>query len=145
MDANPYATPGAALERPSLGGQPTPPLWNPDAAGLWSLLLTPVFGSTLIWRNWIAIGERSKANLALFWLAVSVLFLLVAILLTPRLSLPYIIVWYFACQRPQTLYIRKRWGIAYPRRPWLVPILCMLGGILLLGVVVGVLSALNEL
>jgi hypothetical protein len=142
MDANPYAPPGAALDLPSVPVESAPPLWNPDAAGAWSLLLTPIFGSTLVWRNWVSLGERSMARLALFWLAMSVLALAFAILATSRISLPYILLWYFACQRPQTLHLKRQWGTTYPRKPWLVPILSTLGGIVLFSLAVGALQAM---
>jgi len=140
MDANPYATPGAALDLPSTAVASAPPLWNPDAAGAWSLLLTPIFGSVLVWRNWVSLAERSKASSALLWLALSVGVIAFAILMNRGITIPYIILWYFACQRPQTLYVKQRWGTTYPRKPWLVPILSTLGGIVLVSLAVGALQ-----
>jgi hypothetical protein len=141
MDANPYAPPVAPLDRPPVPMPAAPAMWNPDAAGAWSLLLTPIFGSTLVWRNWTALGERSRAQMALLWLAVSVVALVIAVLILPALQLPYIILWYFACQRPQTQFIKARWGNDYPRRPWLVPILGAVGGLLVFSFVLGFLTA----
>ena len=34
-----------------------PGLWNPDVAGVWSVFLTPVFGSVILLLNWETIGD----------------------------------------------------------------------------------------
>ena len=41
-----------------------PKLWNPEAAGGWSLIFNPVFGSILVLMNWQALGEREKIRSA---------------------------------------------------------------------------------
>lgn len=139
MSSNPYAPPLAPLDRQPMLGLAAPALWNPDAAGAWSLLLTPIFGSALVWMNWNAIGERSRARTALLWLAASVLVVLTAVVLQRGFALLYIILWYFACQRPQTQYVHARWDDSYPRKPWLVPILGTVGGFIALLFVLGFL------
>ena len=35
----------------------------------------------------------------------------------------YLIIWYFAWQRPQARYVRERWGTDYHKRGWLAPVL----------------------
>lgn len=139
MNANPYAPPAASLDRPlGMAGDP-PRLWNPDVAGLWSLLLTPVFGSAMVWMNWKALGESSRAQIALLWLAVTVLALFL-IATVNGFGLIYLIIWYFGCQRPQTKYVKARWGDSYPRKSWLVPVLGTIGGIIALFAVLVVLN-----
>jgi heme/copper-type cytochrome/quinol oxidase subunit 2 len=117
---NPFEPPKASLDR-SQAAEDAPPLWNPDVAGAWSLLLTPIFGSVLVRRNWKALGEESKVRTGTIWIVVSVLMLFAAVLFGLAGFL-YIIIWYFAWQRPQTQYIRERWGKDYPHKGWLLPL-----------------------
>lgn len=118
---NPFEPPKASLDR-SQAAEDAPALWNPDVAGAWSLLLTPIFGSVLVRKNWKALGEETKVRTGTIWIVVSVLMLFAAVLFGLAGFL-YIIVWYFAWQRPQTQYIRERWGKDYPHKGWLLPIL----------------------
>ena len=124
---NPYAPPRSNLEIAPPRG-PAPQLWNPDAAGLWSLLFTPIFGSTLVLLNWKAIGDDAQARTARNWLIVSIAMLIPSAI--SGIGLVWIIVWYFASQRKQSRFIRETWGKDYPRRGWLVPLLCGIGALL---------------
>ena len=108
-----------SLEQPL--SQP-PQLWNPDAAGAWSILLSPIFGSFLIRRNWEAIGQDDKARTGKLWLIVS-LFMIVPSLFIPFFGLFYLLVWYFTWQKPQTRFVRANWGNDYPRKPWGKPLI----------------------
>ena len=119
---NPFEPPKAPLDRADALATPAPQLWNPDAAGAWSLLLTPIFGSVLVRKNWKAIGDASKVRTGTAWIVVSVVCLFLAAVFGLAGFL-YIIVWYFAWQRPQTQYIKERWGKDYPRKGWAIPLL----------------------
>jgi tetratricopeptide (TPR) repeat protein len=44
-----------------------PTLWNPNAAGFWSLLLTPAFGAWLHAKNWKELGHPDKAKTSMLW------------------------------------------------------------------------------
>jgi len=125
-DVNPFEPPKAALDGVAVVAEEAPVLWNPDAAGAWSLLFTPVFGSILVRKNWKAIGDEDRARQETIWLGVSIVMLL-ATLFTGILGFLYIIVWYFAWQRPQAQFIRERWGKNYPRKGWSVALLAALG------------------
>ena len=125
-DANPFAPPKAALDGVAVVAEDAPMLWNPDAAGAWSLLFTPVFGSILVRKNWKAIGDEDKVRQGAIWLGASIVMLLATIFIG-ILGFFYIIVWYFAWQRPQAQFIRERWGKDYPRKGWIVPLLAALG------------------
>lgn len=118
MENNVYQTPNADLEIKTKYSDVQ--LWNPDAAGAWSLLFTPVFGTILVRKNWIALGETDKAKTASNWLFVSILFAILS-MLVGLLGFIYIIVWYFAFQKRQTQFIKTNF-ISYKKKPWLVPI-----------------------
>jgi hypothetical protein len=53
----------------------------------------------------------------------------------------YLIVWYFAWQKPQARFVTERWGSGYPRKSWGKPLLigfgCWLGFLFLVFLVVG--------
>ena len=122
--ANPFEPPKAPLDVPV--DRDAPPLWNPDAAGAWSLLFSPIFGSVLVRKNWQALGEQDKTRTATIWLVVSVLAFLFGMLVFPLTGFLYIIVWYFAFQRPQAAYVKERWGKTYPRKGWFIPLFAAL-------------------
>lgn len=61
MSYNPYAAPQSDLDTQSKGLENVA-LWNPNAAGLWSLLFTPIFGSIIHMKNWNALGQPEKAR-----------------------------------------------------------------------------------
>jgi len=125
-NVNPFEPPKAALDGVAVVAEDAPVLWNPDAAGAWSLMFTPVFGSVLVRKNWRAIGDEDKARQGTIWLGASIVMLL-ATIFTGILGFLYIIVWYFAWQRPQAQFIRERWGKDYPRKGWSIPLLVALG------------------
>lgn len=64
-----------------------PTLWNPLACGLWSLLFTPLFGATLVARNWHILRREDEAHMASIWI-----WLTLALLAVPSVL--------FACQMP---------------------------------------------
>jgi hypothetical protein len=120
---NPFEPPKAPLE---VAAGDAPPLWNPDAAGAWSIFFTPIFGSILVRKNWLAIGDEAKARQGTIWLVVSVLMLVVSVFFGIA-AFAYLITWYFMWQRPQTRYVKERWGGGYPRKGWGVPLLIAFG------------------
>jgi hypothetical protein len=61
-----------------------PRLWNPNAAALWGLLLSPVFSAVLHLMNWQALGEAEKAHEAKQWVIA-----LVAVMLGSTLVLVF--------------------------------------------------------
>lgn len=113
------------------GYGPAPVLWNPEAAGAWSIIFNPLFGSILVLMNWQTLGVKEKVRGSQIWVAVSVLVLFVLFFLPSTLrslvAISYLLVWYFAAAKPQTKYIRERWGKAYPKRSWLWPLLIAFG------------------
>ena len=61
MSIDPYAPPQTDLSAPAAELENNPPLWNPNAAAMWSLLFSPVFGALVHMKNWQAMGEPEKA------------------------------------------------------------------------------------
>ena len=123
MSINPYQAPTSNVS--SNAYELAPNLWNPDAAGVWSIFLTPIFGSILISKNWKALGELERHRSSNVWLGVSVL-LVITSTFAPFLLFPYIIVWYFSQNRPQTKYLKEKYDGVYPKNGWLKPILIVL-------------------
>jgi len=141
-DPNPYAPPQSNPEVSTTVA--AMPLWNPDAAGAWSLLFTPVFGSILLLKNWRAMGRDDKLTSARVWLIISIIMFLPTFLVG-GIGFIYLIIWYFAWQRPQTRYVKSQWGKEYPRKSWKKPLLiafgCWGGLILSLLAIIGVLDS----
>lgn len=117
-DRDPYAPPEAELSNPG----DAPALWNPEAAAAWSLMLSTVLGTTLVHLNWRAMGELRRANVALTWVAGSVAALIGTLFAHPVIGMGFLLAWYFFAVRPQKREIENRYGIHYPRRSWLVPV-----------------------
>src|SRR5687767_6966410 len=117
MTVNPYQAPAANLSPSATqAAVAAPALWNPDAAGNWSLLFTPIFGAILVSKNWQAIGEPKRAASARIWAYVSVPIVALG------LGFPLLIIWYFASNRPQSRFVKSQWGANYPRKPWGKPL-----------------------
>jgi len=108
-----------------------PVLWNPEAAGAWSLIFNPVFGSILVLMNWQRLGVQNKIRNAQIWMGVSILMLIALFFVPPSLralvAIGYLLIWYFAAAKPQARYIQEKWGKAYPRRSWTWPLLIAFG------------------
>lgn len=115
-------------------------LWNPTAAALWSLLLTPAFGAWIVKRNWERLGETAKARQARLWFAgmfVTVLALYCAAAAGALLgredleapwwaSLILFGVWCALSAYPQIRHVDDHQGESYARRSWAAPILVAL-------------------
>ena len=86
-ELNPYSAPSGALQEAPPASDAAPPLWNPNAAALWSLLFSPVFGAWLQMRNWQALGDSQKAQQSWYWCLASLLLivgLVIASILLPE-------------------------------------------------------------
>lgn len=111
-------------------------LWNPAAAALWSLALSPAFGAWLHMRNWERLGEQERAKEARAWCAMScglhAVSLLIVLLgaalerdvgIPHSVSLAFLAAWYVRSGHAQVRYVAALHGAGYPRRPWRVPLL----------------------
>jgi hypothetical protein len=133
MDAgNLRAPPGADwVDTQPLQADAAPRLWNPAAAGCWSLLFTPVFHM----KNWRALGNEEKAGQAKMWMIASLAILagvVVASLVLPEskqldqvarsVNIGLLMAWYVTSAREQQKLVKERFGKAYERRGWFKPI-----------------------
>ena len=157
MENNPYAAPTAHVED-IVRGAAAPPLWNPNAAAVWSLLFTPIFGAWLQMKNWQALGEAKQAAASRAWaignLVVFVGVLALAVLapetklldsVTRILQLVLLISWYVNSARTQVRFVKERFGTGYPRRGWAKPLLIGVGlWIVFLGVTVAAVLGLGS-
>jgi heme/copper-type cytochrome/quinol oxidase subunit 2 len=141
MDTHPNELNNQALNNSPIGAPPT--LWNPTAAGNWSLLFTPVFGSSLIFMNWKALGQEDRIGSSRIWIVVSILVFILQIVWMPLLGFPYLLLWYFVSVKEQTKYVDERWKNEYPKRSWLYPLLIGFGSTFILFVVSFVVGALR--
>jgi len=139
---NPYAAPSARVVD-DVAAEEAPKLWNPAAGGAWSLLLSVAFGAWITLQNWKALDEPRRINASRIWFIVSVVAFALVLCMpgVGLLGLVYLIVWYFAENRPQINYIREHFGDDYPRRPWLAVILIAFCIALVAGVLCGFASA----
>jgi hypothetical protein len=109
MEMNPYKSPRSKVLANPIREAGPPALWNPDVAGLWSLLFTPTFGSYLLWKNCLEMGDIERSRTAKKWLIVS------AVMILPTRFIPfsgflYIIIWYFFFQKKQAKHVESTWG-----------------------------------
>lgn len=158
-DRNPYAPPRAEVADAG-AGERAPPLWNPNATALWGLLLTPTFSAILQAKNWRALGDAARAASAQRWAIGTAAFTLVSAALamvlpeSPALDtlfrfsgLGILLVWYYGNGKAQVEHVKQRFGSAYPRRGWAVPLLvgfAVLIAFLLVVFMLALLSAIAD-
>ncbi|MFN3791788.1 hypothetical protein [Massilia sp.] len=118
-------------------------LWNPTAAALWSLALTPAFGAWLHMRNWERLGQPRQARQARCWFAGLLLISLAsavagaagALLGRDDLVAPWwsslvlFGAWVGLSAYPQIRHVDDHHGEGYARRSWAAPLLIGLAAI----------------
>ncbi|MDR7336156.1 hypothetical protein [Roseateles asaccharophilus] len=151
---NPYAPPEAAVAD-VVGREPSPQLWNPNAAASWSLLFSPIFGSILHMKNWQAIGDAQKAATSKNWAIGSAAFFVLLIVLSVVVpeskgldalsrgsGIGLLVAWYYAIGKSQQSLVLARYGKDYPRKGWAKPIGIAILGCIAFIVVAGLLGLL---
>ena len=115
-------------------------LWNPDIAGVWSIFLSPVFGSVIILLNWKILGNDRETSIAWVWLVISLLALIsMSILELPLASnLVFVITWYFAWQKKQTVYLKNNHP-AYIKKSWIAPVILGIILLVLFSLIIGII------
>jgi hypothetical protein len=107
--------------------------WNPNAAGLWSFSLSPVFGAYLCRKNWLNLGREDMANRSRNWM-IGYLFVVVANLFLPDAIKPiyqlatlgFIGAWYALDAEAQKKVLIDQFGADYPKvakTRWIAPVL----------------------
>jgi hypothetical protein len=100
-------------------------LWNPNAATMWSLVFTPLFGAWIHAKNWTALGDNEKVAKSMYW-AYGAIAILVLNLFTTKgvawLSLVYLLVWNFILGKQQIKYVKEKYGDTYDKKSWVKPI-----------------------
>ncbi len=156
-DRNPYAPPQSPVAQ-GAHGEPAPPLWNPNAASLWGLVLTPTFSAILHMKNWRALGDAARADASKRWAIGTAAFTLAAAVLamllpeSPALDalfrfsgLGILLAWYYGNGKAQVEHVRQRFGSVYPRRGWAVPLLVGFAVVIAFLLVVFVLAFLSAI
>lgn len=139
MTTNPYTPPATNFDTvPVSGGAPA--LWNPGPAGVLAFFFTPIFGAIIIMKNWEAMGENEKARQSKMWAIGSVVFyaaLLAVSAFLPDTSMTnvlgrgaamgYFVAWYMKCCKDHKDVVTSRFGTAFPKRGWTMPLLYAVG------------------
>lgn len=115
-------------------------LWSPNAATNWCLLLTPMFSSTLLIKNWRAMGNDAEAKKGIYWqvaYAIPLAINLVVPVIPFKAFAVYMLVWYFVYARKQIKFVKSDIGEQYSRRRWAKPILIAVGVIIAYAVIGG--------
>ena len=135
-------------------------LWNPNAAALWSVIFTPVFGAYLHALNWRALGDSERETASMTWVygggLMLVLHLLIEVLATGHsadsvsqvIGFAFLLAWYFASGHAQAKLVKEKFGHSFPRKPWKQPLLMGLAGFgvyIALMVAIGVVIGLRNL
>lgn len=118
-----------------------PSLWNPTAAGNWSILFGPLFGTSIHFLNWKAIGDQKMLSAAVNWLVVALgltVWAIGSMIFDPASNdatgclILFLFIWYFLGGRKQINYVQEKLSGRYNRRSWRTPIAaCLLIGYLL--------------
>jgi hypothetical protein len=109
--------------------EPGQALWNVDAAAVWSLWVTPLFGAVLQWLNARTLRDADMARASLQWVAVSAIATvfamahmlqrdasLASLQVASSLLSPLTCVWYIASGRDHSKRIIARHGRRYRKR-----------------------------
>lgn len=117
-----------------------PELWNPNAAGFWSLLLTPVFGAWLHAKNWSSLNETEKSTKSFYWVYGSMVVMALCIILPDVISnLVYgvlLVAWWMNAGNEQYKFVKENHP-DYHKKKWRTPLsiagLTIIGVFILLG------------
>jgi hypothetical protein len=124
-----------------------PTLWNPNAAGFWSLLLTPAFGAWLHAKNWKELGHPDKAKTSMLWVYafiamwVTIWFVSAATSPIPRVIFGvFIAAWWMKSGNEQYKYVSEQCP-SYHKKGWTRPLVI---AVVSVAWIIGLIVAINE-
>jgi len=117
-------------------------LWNPNAAALWSVIFTPLFGAYLHALNWRALGDKEREEASMTWVfgagALVLLKILIEVVTPPGysqgdkishlLEYAFLLAWYFTSGRTQARFVKEKFGKSFTHKSWRKPLLMGLAG-----------------
>jgi hypothetical protein len=117
-------------------------LWNPNAAALWSLIFTPVFGAYLHALNWRELGDKEREESSMTWVfaggALVLLLMLIELVVPPGynkgdsashgIEFAFLLAWYFGSARAQARLVKEKFGNSFTHKSWRKPLLMGLAG-----------------
>ena len=127
---------------------PNPKLWNPNAATLWSLLFSPVFGAWIHAKNWKELGSEEESKNSMKWVYGGLVFLTLVLLIPMPdaigryVGLGFLIAWNFSSAKKQVDHVKNL--PAYEKKAWFKPLLAGLCGLLIFFSVAFGLALANE-
>ena len=111
-------------------------LWPPDAAAMWSFVLTPLFGGVLHYANGRVLNQTALARTATIGLFLNGLVTFTALYMALRtdwdlmtgfraslIASAYTVLWYMVAAYPQSKYVAASFGRRYVRKGMLAPVL----------------------
>ena len=102
-----------------------PELWNPNVAGLWSLIFSPIFGTWLHARNWKTLQETEKYQKSMMWFygctAVSIASFLLPAQPPAALGILLLVVWWLMAGQEQHKYVKEKYP-DYRKKRWGMPL-----------------------
>jgi len=117
-------------------------LWNPNAAALWSVIFTPLFGAYLHALNWRALGDKEREEASMTWVfgagALVLLKILIEVVTPPGysqgdkishlLEYAFLLAWYVTSGRTQARFVKEKFGKSFTHKSWRKPLLMGLAG-----------------
>ena len=123
-------------------------IWNPNVAACLSIIFTPIFGAWIHAKNWEVLKkeqERRWSMLFVYCLISVTIFvvyyqLFIGDVKSSPLSIGTLLTWYFILGKSQLSHIKDN-DINYEKRSWIKPLLCGVGGyIILFGISISLIT-----
>ena len=123
-------------------------IWNPNVAACLSIIFTPIFGAWIHAKNWEVLKkeqERRWSMLFVYCLIIVTIFivyyqLFIGDVKSSPLSIGTLLTWYFILGKSQLSHIKDN-NINYEKKSWIKPLLCGVGGyIILFGISISLIT-----
>ena len=123
-------------------------IWNPNVAACLSIIFTPIFGAWIHAKNWEVLKkeqERRWSMLFVYCLIIVTIFVVyyqifIGDVKSSPLSIGTLLTWYFILGKSQLSHIKDN-NINYEKKSWIKPLLCGVGGyIILFGISISLIT-----